>query len=246
MYLIARPQQQAQILQHLLAQAGIVGKHLPLMELVPSENGIASAIKKLPHAAAILVVSPSSIELLGNKWSCLAVDCKIFCVGRASGELMAKFTANPVVFPHGSAGVTALIGEELLLSGKIEHLVVIGGDEINHQLANYLQNQAISYEFVSLYQRQNYWQINPQLVEELITDPAVTGIIVTSRLIGEYLVAGLNQRRYLWNKVAKLKIISLHQQISSYLKGCGLVRIYQTEDSSNSAIVKLVKNLMEQ
>lgn len=245
MYLIARPRQQAQILQDLLAQAGIAASHLPLMELIPTAGGIDTALSKLPQAKALLVVSPSAIELLAAGWSNLAADAQIFCVGRASGELMAKFTANPVNFPHSGAGVTALIGEELLLSGKIEHLVVIGGDKINAQLADYLQSQAISYEFISLYQRENYWQSAPQLIEELITNPAARGIIVTSRQIAEYLLSGLQQHPHLWDKVAQLAIISLHQQISSYLKDNGFKHIYQTQDSSNHAIVELIKNLME-
>ena len=245
MYLIARPRQQAMLLQDLLAQAGITASHLPLMELIPSVSGIATAVSKLPQAKELLVVSPSAIELLAAEWSRLTAGTQIFCVGRASGELMAKFTANPVSFPHSGAGVTALISEELLLSGKIEHLVVIGGDKINSQLADYLQSQAISYEFISLYQRENYWQIAPQLIEELLTNPAAKGIIVTSRQIAEYLLSGLQQYPHLRDTVAQLAIISLHQQISSYLKDSGFKHIYQTKDSSNHAIVELIKNLME-
>lgn len=243
MFLIARPKKQAQILQQLLKDSGICAEYLPLMEIIPDADNLVFAAGKLLHADAVLPVSPSVIDLLDNYWQNLPESAQVFCVGRSSGELLAKKLSNRIMFPKNGAGINALIGEEILLSGKIGYLMVIGGDEINPLLADYLLSCGISHEYISLYHRENYGLSHLAEIKRLICNSSVEGIIITSRLIAKYLVECCDASDILQKKIGQLDLISLHPQITSYLKEQGLTGIYQTVDSSNHSIVEMLKSI---
>ena len=243
MYLILRPLNQARILYDLLQTERIKVDIFPIMDFVIDQFVIDSVIDHINDRSGVLFISPSAIDIFSQHIHKISSSVVFFTVGQSSKRYLAKLTTNLIVSPQFASGINALIDEKLLISGKIDNLVIIGGDIVSNELQDKMKSYDLSYKYFGIYQRVNCGLDNLLQFKEFFNDDSLPTLIITSKIIVEYLMVCLFQKEYLKSKIATLKVISIHPQISKQLKYYGFCNVYETANSSNQAILEVVRKL---
>lgn len=241
MYLVTRPKVQADILINFLADNGIASCHLPIMEVDYNELDLSSMIREINEAGNLLLLSPTTIHYLSNVFNQINSTVKFFTVGEASAKAVLSYCDHMVIYPDNGSGVNALINDGLLSS--CEKIVVAGGSEINLQLINYLEDKKICYITFELYKRINIGLLDIELIEKVLSNQVNIGIIITSSHIVKYLIECANKNMIVADSLAKLKLISIHPQISQLLKLNKFNQIIETVSADNNAILTVLRKL---
>lgn len=240
MYLVTRPHSQAPVLISLLVRHNIDATYLPVMEL--SINHELLNEFDLSLSKNILFSSPTSIKMLLAQLDKILLTSKAFCVGTASADLLAKYLPqHQIYYPKHASGIMALINEKKL--NQLEQLTIIGGDKLNQKLLQYLLAKQINYQFINLYSRSNLALEKIAQTKKILSKPQIVGIIITSKLIAEYLVECANSDLLIKQRLHELKLITTHQQISEYLILHNYTNLTQTMATTNQAVVDLLRSL---
>ncbi len=241
MYLIGRPQAEAERLIHTLLLEHIEAAYLPLIELVYNYPMINTASSIIRQSEAVLFTSPSAVECLAaslrSEMDCSAESSvQLFAVGGATAAALNK-VGKIAKYPE-QAGVSGLITENILAG--IASITVVGGDQLNPRLLNYLKQQNISYTNLSLYTRVNIGLNNLEIIEKLINSPKVSGIVLTSTLIVKFLLECVNLIPQCLAKLYQLPIYTIHPRIAEYLASLGFTRINLSETTATQALVDCI------
>lgn len=242
MYLIARPTAQAVKLLNLLEQHNISAQHLPIVEVLYDELVLEQAALQINQCSSVLFISPSAIDGLGVRLTQLKSDLTLITSGIASANLLMGYLPHAkVIYPEHGSGVAELILESKLANlGKI---ALVGGDNLNARLAKYLAQKKVQYQFINIYQRINCGISNLSLLEELICNPNVRGIVITSCQIADFLFECGAKCSIILARLQELKLITIHPQISSTLRKYDVSNIHECATAENLAILAVIKDL---
>lgn len=242
MYLIARPIVQAEKLLKLLKQNNILAQHLPIVDVLYNEIALEQAPFQINQCSSVLFISPSAIDGLGIRLKQLKPELALITSGIASAKLLMEYLPSAkVIYPQHGSGVAELILESKLANlGKI---ALVGGDNLNERLAKYLVQKKVQYQFINLYQRINCGLSNLALVEKLISNPNIRGVVITSCQIADFLVECSAQSELILSCLQKVNLITIHPQISLTLHKYGLSNIHESATAENLAILDVIKDL---
>ncbi len=243
MYLIARPLVQANLLLEYLQANGVKVGVLPLIDTRLNPNSYYDSVIRINNCDGVLFTSPTSIDYMSEKLALISPTCKLFAVGASSANYLKDKTAGRLVnYPQRISGVRGLIAENILSGSKIRKLAVIGSEKMNQTLLDYLTINQVEYDFIDLYKRVNIGLENPLLIRKLLSDTANVGIIITSKLIAEYLVTCANELDLNYIVTAK-KLITIHPQITEYLYQQGFKNLCETSSADKNSVLTLLRDL---
>ena len=245
MYLVARPEAQARDLIQLLATNGVAAKYLPLMATEIKPVNLATALAQINSCDGVFFSSPLAIDYVAKDLSTIKPSCRIFSAGASSAKRLLDLGVACVNYPAGGSGISALISAKLLLKYSLHSLAIVGGDQVNPQLASYLNYEKITFKFIDLYQRSNLGLANLNLFAKLINESSIVGIIITSTLLARYL-SDCCRKLNLGARLAQLALLSLHPQITQYLTQQGFSKVYETATADNRAILTLIRKLHDE
>lgn len=236
---ITRPERDSLPLVSKLVANKIDAEYLPVVEI---QNNYFD-IEKLSISSTndLFFSSPTSIEILADWLKNAKINNKIIVPGKYSAERILKINSSlNVGYPKSSSGVAEVISEELIECDK--KLVVFGGDNINQKLRDYCHEQRINYEFVSLYQTQNVFAKN---VDKLLnyTKYGFCYILVSSSTVAKNLCEALNIVEA--SILSKIKIISLHQNITAIINYNLNVVVYEILDMAELTIINEITKLIK-
>lgn len=242
MYLIARPPAQAAKLLSLLEQHDIPAQHLPIIDVVYDEAALEQAAEQINQCSSVLFISPSAIDGLGMRLSKLKPELNLITSGVASAKLLIEYLPNAnVIYPEHSSGVAELILESKL--ANLGTIALVGGDNLNARLAKYLEQKKVQYQFINVYQRINSGIINLELIESLICKSDIRGIVITSCQIADFLFECGEKSPMILAVLQKIKLITIHPQISLTLRKYGVSNIHECATAENLAILAVIKDL---
>lgn len=243
MYLIARPLIQANLLLEYLQANGIHVGVLPLIDTRLNPSSYNDSVVRINKCDGVLFTSPTSIEYMSAKLALISPTCELFAVGTSSANYLKDKTVGRLVnYPQQMSGVRGLIAENVLGSFGIRKLAVIGSEKMNQTLLDYLTMNQVEYDFIDLYKRVNIGLENPLLFRKLLSDSANVGIIITSKLIAEYLITCANKLDLNYLVTTKY-LITIHPQITEYLYQQGFKNLYETSSADKKSVLTLLRDL---
>lgn len=236
---ITRPERDSLSLVSKLIANKIDAEYLPVVEIQSNYFDI----EKLSICSNddLFFSSPTSIEILADWLKSAKINNKIIVPGKYSAERILKINSSlSVVYPKSSSGVAEVVSEELIEYDK--KLVVFGGDNINQKLRDYCHEQRINYEFVSFYQTQNVFA---KSVDKLLnyTKYGFCYILVSSSTVAKILCEALHSVEA--DILSKIKIISIHQNITAIINDNLNVVVYEILDMAELTIVNEITKLIK-
>ena len=242
MYLVARQESQSLELIELLAGNGYPAIWLPLMTTKLNANEYHQLIASLSNYNLIFITAPAVIDYLIKEISKLSHNVTILTTGVASASRIRKINEElKIIYPVLGSGIDAIEEEQLLEVFNDGRMLVIGGDEINLKLQALLNKHNIKFYYSSIYKRVNLALENPDMLDKYLSDQQITGIIITSKQIAEYLLQYISKASQM-EHLKELFIISIHKQITEYLCENGLSNVRETAKSDNLSILQTIRD----
>lgn len=158
--LLTRPAQESSALAAVLAEAGVYGSSLPLLDItpIPLPESERAKLKAVDQYCAVIVVSKPAarlcVELLRQYWPRLP-DQPWFSVGAATGQILADAGLR-VSYPDDGDDSEALL-ELATLRQAIDRpeprVLIVRGEGGRGLLAERLREQGASVDYLELYRR---------------------------------------------------------------------------------------------
>ncbi|TXI93868.1 MAG: uroporphyrinogen-III synthase [Neisseriales bacterium] len=242
MYLVARQESQSYELIELLTASGYPATWLPLMTTRLNTNEYHKLIAFLNNYNTIFITAPAVIDYLAEEIPKLSLNINILTTGLASATKIRKISEGlKIVYPVFGSGIDAIEKEQLFKTFNNSRMLIIGGDTINLKLEALLNKHNIEFYYSSIYERINLALESPDMLDKYLSNQAITGIIITSKQIAEYLLQYISTASHM-ERLKKLFIISIHKQITEYLCENGLSNVRETANSDNLSILQTIRD----
>lgn len=243
MYLVTRPLIEAVELCQLLSNGGIKSAHLPLMDIVGCESFTAEDLKIASNASAIFITSPVTVRYAESIIRLLNDTSKIIAAGEVSAVKVLEINPKLNVVSCPISGVTEIIASGIL--DDVTDIAIIGGNSPNDKLVEYCVMHGIKYNFICAYQRIDLLSSHESIIEKLILDSYVDGIVVTSTHLARLIIQLMCRNDLIAQKLRTILFISIHRNITQILHDNGLT-VKTALSSSNASIVKLILELEDE
>lgn len=240
MYLICCPNVYAKQMVDNLAEIGVEGVPLNILDLSFDLDRLNFIKEQIDAFDYVLVSSPAAIDFLAPA-IVAATTTTFITVGTASANKIKSYNANiNVIHPEEGSGKEALFVEKLrYLDLSHKKILVIVSDGENSILPPNINEHNAT--IVEVYKRK-LLELDPVELEQHLHSEKLRGIVITSSGMADWLF----EEAAKINCVGALKdslFIVLHPQIEKHLLTLGSGRILVTESTDRSSVAKLIRNL---
>lgn len=239
--LITRPTAENTVLAEQLAAAGIYSHGLPLLDMrpLPETPAQRSLLLDLDRYSSIVVVSKPAaryaLERLDNYWPQPPLRPQWFAVGAATGQILRDYGLSTYWPELGddSEALLALPEFQASLELPSPRVLIMRADTGRNYLAQSLQNQGLTVDFLPLYQRflPEYPQ---QILVQSVQTQQLNGLVVSSGQGLENLIQLANTD---WPTLAQLPLFVPSARVAELARQQGACHVIDCGGASNQALL---------
>lgn len=185
--LLTRPAEDCAVLAQTLAEHGVFGHCLPLLELealteTPEQRSLFLDLDR--YSAVVVVSKPAArlgLALLDRYWPQPPMRQRWFAVGAATGALLDAYGLDACWPDDGddSEALLALPQLQQALAVPNPRLLILRGEGGRDWLAERLREQGVAVDYLSLYRRR-LPDYSPGALMRAVREHALNGLVVSS------------------------------------------------------------------
>lgn len=239
--LITRPTADNALLAEQLTAAGIYSHGLPLLDMrpLPETPAQRSLMLDLDRYSSIVVVSKPAaryaLQRLDNYWPQPPLRPQWFAVGAATGHILRDYGLAAYWPQQGddSEALLALPEFQASLQLPSPRVLIIRADTGRDFLAQTLQHQGLTVDFLPLYQRflPEYPQ---QLLVQSVQTQQLNGLVVSS---GQGLENLIRLAATDWPELARLPLFVPSARVAGLARQQGACHVIDCAGASNQALL---------
>ncbi len=240
--LLTRPAEDCSALAQTLAEQGIFGHCLPLLEIeaLPETPEQRTLFLELDRYSAVVVVSKPAarlgLELLDRYWPLPPARQHWFAVGAATGALLEGYGLDASWPSAGDDSEALLALPELQQAIDVPNprVLILRGEGGRDWLGERLREQGVAVDYLSLYRRR-LPAYPPGALAAAVRDQALNGLVVSS---GE----GLAHLRQLaaadWPDLARLPLFVPSPRVAALAREAGAEDVRDCRGASAAALLE--------
>ena len=239
--LLTRPAADCAALAQTLAEQGIFGHCLPLLEIealaeAPEQRRLLLELER--YCAVLAVSKPAArlgLERLDRYWPQPPRRPRWFAVGAATGALLDAHGLDAAWPQDGddSEALLALPALQQALAVANPRVLVLRGESGRDWLAERLREQGVAVDYLCLYRRRCP-AYPPGAVASAVREQALNGLVVSS---GE----GLDHLRQLagaaWPELARLPLFVPSPRVAELARAAGALDVRDCRGASAAALL---------
>lgn len=246
--LLTRPAEESLVLAQALADEGVFGTSLPLLEIEPlpvSEENRSIIYNLAAYCAVIVVSKPAArlgLELVDEVWPQPPMQ-DWFTVGAATAQILDDYGLR-VFFPEQGDDSEALLDLARLkeaISGYDPKVLIMRGEDGRELLAERLREQGVTVDYLPLYRR--HLPIYPAFaLPQRVEAERLNGLVVSSGQGFEHLreLAG-----DAWPDLARLPLFVPSPRVAELARNAGALTVVDCRGASASALLAALRELPE-
>ncbi|MBV6289513.1 uroporphyrinogen-III synthase [Pseudomonas aegrilactucae] len=238
--LLTRPAEEGAALAATLAEAGLFGSSLPLLEIeaLPASAEQHAIMRELSHYCALIVVSKPAarlgLALLDAHWP-QAPALPWFTVGAATAAILQAH-GREVHFPPQGDDSEALLQLQRLqaaIAPPGARVLILRGEDGRELLAERLTAWGASVDYLPLYRRRLPDYPAHTLVQRIDVE-RLNGLVVSSGQGFEHLrqLAGAE-----WPRLARLALFVPSPRVAEQARACGAQNVVDCRGASAAALL---------
>ena len=243
--LLTRPAEECAALAAQLAEQGVHGSCLPLLDIEPLAETPEqrSLLLELDRYCAVIVVSKPAarqgLERLDRYWPQPPINQRWFSVGAATGQILADYGLH-VSWPEGGDDSEALLelpafSEALQVPSP--RVLIMRGDTGRELLAEHLRGQGVAVDYLPLYRRRLPDYACGELPRRVATE-RLNGLVVSSGQGFEHLYQLAGEA---WPELARLPLFVPSPRVAEQACAAGARQVIDCRGASATALLQALQ-----
>lgn len=242
--LVTRPRHQAGNVCNLIEQAGGQPVRFPVLEIQPVENQekLVRELNNLDTFQWVFFISANAVNFAqqaNNGKITLSNTVAVIAVGKATQRALENAGQHVDFVPEIGFNSEALLKMPALQDMQGQKCLIVRGSDGRELLAETLRKRGALVEYLQVYKRVRP-EIDCDSIIELINKGMLDIIMITSAEALNNLVVILNGTNQ--QKLLQIPLIVISERINKKALKMGFSKIIVTENPSDIAIVKAIKN----
>ena len=243
--LLTRPADDCATLAAQLAEHGIYGSCLPLLEIEPLAETAEqrSLLLELDRYCAVIVVSKPAarfgLQRLDTFWPQPPIHQRWFSVGAATGQILADYGLS-VSWPEGGDDSEALMGLPAFseaLNVPNPRVLIMRGDTGREVLAEHLRGQGLTVDYLPLYRRRMPDYACGELSRRVVAE-RLNGLVVSSGQGFEHLRQLAGEA---WPELARLPLFVPSPRVAEQAREVGARQVIDCRGASAAALLQALQ-----
>ncbi len=243
--LLTRPAEECAALAAQLAEQGIHGSCLPLLDIqpLPETPEQRSLLLELDRYCAVIVVSKPAarlgLERVDRYWPQPPINQHWFSVGAATGQLLADYGLD-VSWPEGGDDSEALL-ELPAFSDALKvpnpRVLIMRGDTGRELLADHLRGQGVAVDYLPLYRRHLPNYACDELSRRVAAE-RLNGLVISSGQGFEHLRQLAGEA---WPELARLPLFVPSPRVAELARAAGAEQVVDCRGASVAALLQALQ-----
>ena len=243
--LLTRPAEECAALAAQLAEHGVHGSCLPLLEIepLPETPEQRSLLLELDRYCAVIVVSKPAarlgLERLDRYWPQPPINQRWFSVGAATGQILADYGLH-VSWPDGGDDSEALLelpAFTAALQVPSPRVLIMRGDTGRELLAEHLRGQGVAVDYLPLYRRRLPDYACGELPRRVATE-RLNGLVASSGQGFEHLCQLAGEA---WPELARLPVFVPSPRVAEQARAAGARQVIDCRGASATALLQALQ-----
>lgn len=243
--LLTRPADDCAALAAYLAEQGIHGGCLPLLDIeplpeTPEQRGLLMELDR--YCTVIVVSKPAArlgLERLDAYWPQPPVNQRWFSVGAATGQILADYGLD-VSWPERGDDSEALLdlpafAESLRVPNP--RALIMRGDTGREMLADHLRGQGVAVDYLPLYRRRLPAYAPGELPRRVAAE-RLNGLVVSSGQGFEHLRELAAEA---WTELARLPLFVPSPRVAEQARAAGARQVIDCRGASAAALLQALQ-----
>lgn len=240
--LLTRPEQDCTALSAMLAEHGVYGACLPLLDIepLPETPQQQATILNLHRYCAVVVVSKPAarlvLELLDSYWPQPLADQPWFSVGAATAKVLEEYGLR-VFYPQTGDDSEALLAlpalQQAIAADLVPKVLIVRADEGRELLADSLRAQGVGVDYLPLYRRVLPTYPAGVLMEKVAREQ-LNGLVVSS---GQGFAHLVELAGHDWPALASLPLFVPSARVAEQARQAGASQVVDCRGASPAALL---------
>lgn len=243
--LLTRPADDCAALVAQLAEHGVYGSCMPLLDIepLPETPEQRSLLLELDRYCAVIVVSKPAarfgLQRLDTYWPQPPINQRWFSVGAATGQILADYGLN-VSWPDSGDDSEALLGLPAFaeaLEVPDPRVLIMRGDTGREWLAEHLRGQGLTVDYLPLYRRCLPDYACGELSRRVASEQ-LNGLMISSGQGFEHLRQLAGEA---WPELSRLPLFVPSPRVAEQARAAGARQVIDCRGASATALLQALQ-----